>query len=48
MYISLLPKGNIIRLSPLNKCIFSCVYRTVEHLGSQETKRGYSRATVSL
>lgn len=49
MYISLLPKGNVMRLTPLNKCIFSCVYRrTEEHLGSQETKREYSRATVTL
>lgn len=51
MYISLLPKGNgnVMHLSPLNKCIFSCVYRkTEEHLGCQETKGGYSRASVTL
>lgn len=49
MYVSLLPKGTIMCLSLLNTCIFSCIYRrTQEHLGSQETKGGYSRATVTL
>lgn len=49
MYVSLLPKGTIMCLSLLNTCIFSCIYRrTQEHLGSLETKGGYSRATVTL
>lgn len=49
MYVSLLPKGTVMCLSLLNTCIFTCIYsRTQEHLGSQETKRGYSRATVTL
>lgn len=49
MYVSLLPKGTVMCLSLLNTCIFSCIYRrTQEHLGSQETKRGHSRATDSV
>lgn len=37
IFIYVLPKGTVMYLSPLNKCIFSCVYRRIEeHLGTKK------------
>ena len=46
IYISLLPKGNVMSPFPLNKCIFGCVYIRTEELWGR--KKGGTQGQVWL